>query len=200
MFFQSVSLLNYDKFSPPWSSIEYDASFATIAPEKGNYIKGAIRNKISPERVFLKSYIQLVQAKRDPKIRSNVLAMNRLTYPEFDFKKDSILNLVNKYTATIEEPVDVITYRNNSIKNPIQNLVNVILVSMVDSSILEVFGHNKPLFVADKLAKWHVAIFIKIIESLKLWIKDNPSLRDFIFYMSTFRERREEIEKFRRRG
>jgi len=200
MFLQSISILNYEKLSPPWSSIEYDACFATIVPEEENFVRGAIKNKISPERVFLKSYVQLVQARRDPKIRSNVLAMNRLVYPEFDLQESKLLHLVNKLTGRIHEPVDVIVYKNNGIENPVQNLVNTILVSMTDSSILEAFGHNKPLFVADKLAKWHVGLFIRIIEGLELWIRGNPELRDFIFYMSSFRRRRREIEKLRRRG
>lgn len=200
MLLQSVSILNYEKFSPPWCTIEYDSSFITIVPEEGNYVRGAIRNKISPERIFLKSYVQLVQSKRDPKIRSNVLALTRLIYPEFDYSEDKVLHLKNRYSKTIEEPVDVIIYKNNQIENPVQDLVMGILISMIDSTILEVFGHNKPLFVADKIAKWHVALFIKVIESLELWIKEHPDLREFIFYMSTFRKRRWEIERFRRRG
>jgi len=198
MFLQSISILNYEKIKPPWSSIEYDASFATIVPEEKNFVRGAIKNKISPERIFLKSYIQLTQANRDPKIRSNVLAMNRLVYPDYDFQENKILHLVNKYTERIHEPVDVIVYKSNGMENDLQNLVNAILVSMTDSSILEVFGHNKPLFIADKLAKWHVGLFIKIIQSLELWIRGHPELKDFIFYMSSFRERRREIEELRR--
>jgi len=200
MLLQSISILNYEKIKPPWSSIEYDASFATIVPVEKNFVRGAIKNKISPERIFLKSYIQLTQANRDPKIRSNVLAMNRLVYPDYDFQENKVLHLVNKYTERIHEPVDVIVYKSNGVENDLQNLVNVLLVSMTDSSIIEVFGHNKPLFIADKLAKWHVGLFIKIIQSLELWIRGHPELKDFIFYMSSFRERRREIEELRRGG
>jgi len=200
MLLQAISILNSDKFSPPWCTIEYDSSFITLVPEERNYVRGAIRNKISPERIFLKSYIQLVQAERDPKIRSNVLALTRLVYPEFDYSEDKLLHLVNRYSKTIEEPVDVIIYKNNGVENVVQTLIMATLLAMVDSAILEVFGHNKPLFIADKIAKWHVGLFIRVIESLELWIKEHPDLRDFIFYMSSFRKRRWEIERYRRRG
>jgi hypothetical protein len=73
-----------------------------------------------------------------------------------------------------------------------------ILSSMSDSNIPELFGHNKPLFVADKIAKWNVSLVKNIIEAMERWIMNNPELRDFIFYMTTFRFRRGEIERFRR--
>src|SRR2546430_3447327 len=51
------------------------------------YVGGAIRNKITPERLFLKSYIQLSQTAYDPQLRSNVLLLDRLAYPEFDLRR-----------------------------------------------------------------------------------------------------------------
>jgi hypothetical protein len=69
---------------------------------------------------------------------------------------------------------------------------------MSDSNIPELFGHNKPLFIADKIAKWHVSLVKNIIEAMERWVMNNPELRDFIFYMTTFRARRGEIERFRR--
>src|SRR5437773_2140794 len=71
-----------------------------------------------------------------------------------------------------------------------------------DSSFLmivpELFGHNKPLFIADKVAKWHNEEMRKIIDTTGKWLMNSPKLRHFVFYMSTFRERRSEIEGARR--
>ncbi|MEO0236192.1 MAG: hypothetical protein ABIM02_05660, partial [candidate division WOR-3 bacterium] len=198
MFLQSVSLLNYDKVSPPWSLIEYDSSFKTMVPsEEGlDFVDGAIRNKISPEKFFLKSYIQLIKAETDPKLRSNVLAIDRLVYEE-DLKPETVFSFKNKYGRFVE-PVQVIIYKDKNVENKIQNMILEILSSMSESNIPELFGHNKPLFVADKIAKWHVSLVRNIIEAMEKWIMNNPELRDFIFYMTTFRFRRGEIERFRR--
>lgn len=200
MFLQSASLLNYEKISPPWGLVEYDSSFKTLIPgEEGvNYVRGAIRNKISPEKLFLKSYIQLVKAQTDPKLRSNVLAIDRLVY-EKDFKDETTFTFKNKY-GRFDEPVEVIVYKNKNVENQIQNMVLEILSRMSESNIPELFGHNKPLFIADKIAKWHVRLIKNVIEAMGRWIINNPELRDFIFYMTTFRFRRGEIERFRRRG
>ena len=187
------------KINPPWSLIEYDSSFKTLVPsEEGiDYVRGAIRNKISPEKFFLKSYIQLVKAESDPKLRSNVLAIDRLVYEE-DVKPETVFTFKNKYGKFVE-PVEVVIYKNKNVENQIQNMVLEILSSMCESNIPELFGHNKPLFIADKIAKWHVRLIKNVIEAMGRWIMNHPELRDFIFYMTTFRFRRGEIERFRRR-
>jgi hypothetical protein len=198
MFLQSVSLLNHEKINPPWGLVEYDTSFKTLVPSDDGieFVKGAIRNKISPEKFFLKSYIQLVKAESDPKLRSNVLAIDRLVYEE-DVKQGTIFTFKNKNGRFIE-PVEVVIYKDKNVENQIQNMLLEILSSMSDSNIPELFGHNKPLFIADKIAKWHVSLVKNIIEAMERWIMNNPELRDFIFYMTTFRVRRGEIERFRR--
>jgi len=72
------------------------------------------------------------------------------------------------------------------------------LGSMTSNSVPELFGHNKPLFIADKVAKWHNEEMRKIIDTTGKWLMNSPKLRHFVFYMSTFRERRSEIEGARR--
>jgi len=196
MFLQSVSLLNPENIDPPWSLVEYDSSFKTLVQgEELGYVRGAIRNKISPEKLFLKSYIQLVKAVSDPKLRSNVLAMDRLVY-EDDVKDGNIFTFKNKY-GKFDEPVNVIIYKNKKSENTIQNMVLEVLSAMTESNIPELFGHNKPLFIADKIAKWHVDLIRNVIEAMGSWVMNNLELRDFIFFMTTFRERREEIERYR---
>jgi hypothetical protein len=72
------------------------------------------------------------------------------------------------------------------------------LAAMAPSSIPEAFGHNKPLFIADKIAKWNYGQFRLIVDTTADWMLNNHRLRKFIFYMSTFRERRASIEAARR--
>ena len=197
MLLQAVSMLNHDKVKVPWSLIEYDAAFQMIVPhfkKWPGYVSGAVRNRIIPERLFVKTYLQLDLADRDPMLRSNVLFVDRLAYGQFD--RDKTLSFNHDYVAV--EPVEPIFYRDKSIPNEMQNLVMVLLKAMSARSIPEVFGHNKPMFIADKIDKEQRLRIKGVVEATGLWLANNPKLRRFSFYMNTFRERRAEVEYARR--
>jgi hypothetical protein len=201
MILQSASIFNVDKVTPPWSLIEYDSAFRSTLPDKQGrrgYVSGAIKNKIGLERVFLKTYVQLSVARSDPMLRSNVLLVDRLAYPDFDLKPESTAHLLNELSDGTREPVDVLLFKDNAVPNRLQNLVMSVLVAMAPANIPEAFGHNKALFIADKVAKWNYSQFKSIVDTTATWILNNHKLRKFIFYMSTFRERRSQIEQTRR--
>jgi hypothetical protein len=200
MILQSASLLKPERMRPPWSLIEYDSVFRTIVPDQKSrqgYISGAIKNRMSIEKLFLKTYVQLSQAKTDPNLRSNVLLTDRLVYPEYDYKPENIVSFWNEFGGA-EEPVEVLLYKDNRVPNKIQSMVMTILAAMAPSNIPEAFGHNKPLFIADKIAKANYSQFKSVIDTTATWILNNHKLRRFIFYMGTFRERRSTIEAARR--
>jgi len=200
MILQSTSILNPEKINPPWSLIEYDSAFRTMIPDREKrkgYVSGAIKNRVTPERTFLKTYVQLSQARSDPMLRSNVLLIDRLAYPEYDIKQESTVRFWNEFGGA-NEPVQVILFKDKTIPNKLQDLVMSILTAMAPSSIPEAFGHNKPLFIADKIAKWNYNQFKCIVDTTASWIANNHKLRGFVFYMSTFRERRATIEAARR--
>jgi len=201
MILQSTSIFNAEKIKPPWSIIEYDSAYRTMVPDKQNrkgYVSGAIKNKIGLEKTFLKTYVQLSQAKTDPLLRSNVLLVDRLVYPEYDYKPENVVEFWNELSDGTKETVETILFVDKDVPNEIQNLVMVVLEAMAPSSIPEAFGHNKPLFIADKVAKWNYNQFKRIVDTTADWILNNHKLRKFIFYMSTFRERRATIEAARR--
>lgn len=200
MLLQTLSVFNHDSIQVPWSLIEYDSAFLMIVPDfqkRKGYVGGAIRNKITPERLFLKSYIQLSQTAYDPQLRSNVLLLDRLAYPEFDLRPEPRIGFSHSY-GSADEPVRPIIFETNKIMNQIQELVMLTLASMTSNSVPELFGHNKPLFIADKVAKWHNDEMRRIIDTTGKWLMNSPKLRHFVFYMSTFRERRSETETARR--
>jgi len=200
MILQSVSMLNPQEIIPPWSLIEYDSAFRTMVSDTQNrrgYVSGAIKNRISLEKTFLKTYVQLSQAKTDPMLRSNVLLIDRLVYPEYDYTPENIVEFWNEFGGA-KEPVETILFIDSDVPNKLQNLTLTVLAAMAPSSIPEAFGHNKPLFIADKIAKWNYSQFKRVVDTTADWILNNHKLRRFIFYMSTFRERREAIEAARR--
>ena len=96
------------------------------------------------------------------------------------------------------EPVDALLFKDKAVPNRLGNLAMSVLVAMAPSNIPEAFGHNKALFIADKIAKWNYSQFRCIVDTTAAWILNNHKLRKFIFYMSTFRERRSQIEQTRR--
>ncbi|MEM3700079.1 MAG: hypothetical protein QXL57_04335 [Candidatus Bathyarchaeia archaeon] len=201
MILQSTSIFNPEKIKPPWSIIEYDSAYRTMISDRQGrkgYVSGAIKNKIGLEKTFLKTYVQLSQAKTDPLLRSNVLLVDRLVYPEYDYKPENVVEFWNELSDGTRETVETILFVDNDVPNDIQNLVMVVLEAMAPSSIPEAFGHNKPLFIADKVAKWNYNQFKRIVDTTADWILNNHKLRKFIFYMSTFRERRATIEAARR--
>jgi hypothetical protein len=200
MILQSTSLFNPEKIKVPWTLIEYDSAFKTMIPDpqhRKGYVLGARRNRISLEKTFLKTYIQLSQAASDPLLRSNVLLIDRLTHPNYDYTPNSTIQFWNEF-GSAKEPVEVLLFKDRTVENPLQNLIMTILTAMTSPSIPEAFGHNKPLFIADKIAKYNYVQFKRIADSTATWILNNRKLRKFIFYMSTFRERRTQIEATRR--
>jgi DNA-binding transcriptional ArsR family regulator len=201
MILQSASIFNVEQIAPPWSLIEYDSAFRTMLPDRQNrrgYVSGAIRNKISLEKAFVKTYVQLSQARTDPLLRSNVLLVDRLVYPEYDCKPESLKTFWNELSDGTREPVETVLYADRAVTNRLQNLMMSVLVSMAPTNIPEAFGHNKALFIADKIAKWNYSQFRCVVDTTATWILNNHKLRKFIFYMSTFRERRSQIEQTRR--
>jgi hypothetical protein len=201
MILQSTSIFNPEKIKPPWSLIEYDSAFRTMIPDRQNrkgYVSGAIKNKIGMEKTFLKTYVQLSQAKTDPMLRSNVLLVDRLVYPECDYRPENVVEFWNELSDGAREPVEVLLFMDKHVSNRLQNLTMAVLVSMAPSSIPEAFGHNMPLFIADKIAKWNYGQFKCVVDTTADWMLNNHKLRRFIFYMSTFRERRASIEAARR--
>jgi hypothetical protein len=201
MILQSTSMFNPEKIKPPWSLIEYDSAFRTMVPDRQNrrgYVSGAIKNKIGLERAFLKMYVQLSQAKTDLMLRSNVLLVDRLVYPEFDYVPENVVEFWNELSDGTREPVEAMLFMDKEVANRLQNLVMAVLVSMAPSSVPEAFGHNMPLFIADKVAKWNYGQFKCVVDTAAGWILNNHKLRRFVFYMGTFRERRASIEAARR--
>lgn len=201
MILQWVSLHERGKLDVPWAIREYDTAFKTVVPHfedlKG-LVSGARRNQVSLNKTFVKSYFQLCQAVSDVKLRSNVLLYDRLVYPEVDTEEENMLILQHDYLNQPEnpEPIEVVVAK--SANNPMQTFVISMFMKMTSMSIPELFGHLKPLYVADKVAKYYQQQFRGMVQSAGTWLLHRPELREFLFYLSTFRERRSEHERTRR--
>ncbi|MGY5860739.1 MAG: hypothetical protein RTU63_15335 [Candidatus Thorarchaeota archaeon] len=201
MILQWISLHEREQLKVPWASVEYDTAFKTIVPHlerEPGLISGARRNQVSLEKTFLKSYFQLCEAGSEPKLRSNVLLYDRLVYPEFDCKPDNIVTFKHDYEnrPDFPEPLEALFFEGQD--NPVQSFVIPLFKVMTSMSIPELFGHLKPLYIADKVAKYHFTQVRGMVESTGNWLMNRPDLREFLFYLSSFRDRRSSHEQSRR--
>jgi hypothetical protein len=200
MLLQAISMYHHSEVPVPWASIEYDTAFQTILPafdHRVGYVSGAIMNRIILEQRFVKSYIQLDVSNSDDQFRSNVLFIDRLYHKKLEY--DPIIPLKHQY-AGVEEEVNPLLWSSNMTQNELQALLMVTLKAMTQQSLPEVFGHNKPLFIADKIAKAQRDRASEIVKATGHWLSAHPKLRKFSFYMNTFRSRRSEVEHARNRA
>jgi hypothetical protein len=199
MLLQAISMFHHTDVAVPWATVEYDTAFQTIVPDfkqRAGYVSGAVSNRIILEQCFVKSYIQLDKSKSDDQFRSNVLFIDRLYH---DAEKAPVLRLKHEYASTLEE-VQPILWNSNLSANRVQELTMITLKAMTQQSLPEVFGHNKPLYIADKIVKAQRDRAAEIVKATGHWLVTHPKLRKFSFYMNTFRARRSEVESARSRA
>lgn len=198
MLLQAISMYHHDQVNVPWTTIEYDTAFQTIHSDfkgRDGYVSGAVKNRIILEQLFVKSYVQLDKAKSDDRFRSNVLFIDRL-YNQGE--KAPTLSLKHEYGAV--ETVQPVLWRSKADENSVQELVMLTLKAMTHQSIPEIFGHNEPLYIADKIAKAQRSNASQMVKAMGHWLVSHPKLRRYSFYMNTFRERRSDVENARGRA
>ena len=182
----------------PWIITEYDAVYRTITDD-GKFVIGAKSNLTGIMKLFTKCYIQLNKASSDSNLQSHVLLVDRIVHPTdlqdnksiktVSFRKDE--KKVFEYQLNTFFPIDV---ENNFL----QQFILEMLVAMMPQSIPEAFGYNKPLFIADKVAKFYLTEFKRLLISMSGLIGNSTSLRKESYAYEKFRDTREEIESNRR--
>ena len=202
---QTFSVIEGDSVKAPWRTFEFDACFRTMAPvpeDRGDdgrlrtneaNVAGAYKNLISGERMFVKSYVQLWQSENDNSVRSHVFSYDRPCYPQYD--KPGELLLFHNDDNTTEE-IEPIIHINED--NELSHLVMDILCSMANEVIPECIGHNYPLFLADKKAKYILNQMRTAYLATIAFEMANSEFDQQILYGASFRDFRSEIENSRR--
>jgi hypothetical protein len=199
---QIASVINGQSVKAPWRTFEFDSCFRTIAPLapdseslKNNEakVKGAYKNVISAERMFVKSYIQLWQSENDLTVRSHVFSYDRPCYPGFDTPGELLLRHLD---GNVEEEIRPMLHFDND--SEISHLVMDILCSMALEVIPEALGHNYPLFLADKKAKSILGQMRSAYLSTVAFELANSEFDQQVLYEQKFRDFRSHIEDSRR--
>jgi hypothetical protein len=200
MLLQTNSVANADDVPTPWHTPEIDAAFRTMAPvpdpalKKGQArVNGAFENVIYPERVYLKTYIQLWSSKTNPSVRSHVFTYDRPVFPGYDHWDELVL--LNK-----DGPVDgkispVLHFDRGS---ALTNMVMAMLVEMSNEVIPEALGHNYPLFLADKKAKSILSEMRRAYLGAVDIEMAKSDLDQQVLFSSRFRDYRSQIEGSRK--
>ena len=155
MLLQTNSVVNAADIPTPWHTPEIDAAFRTMAPQRDSdlapgsaRVNGAFENVIYPERVYLKTYIQLWSSASTPSVRSHVFTYDRPVYPTYDHWDE--MTLYNRDGPADIKIAPVLHFLRGS---PLTDMVMAMLTEMGKEVIPEALGHNYPLFLADKKAK-----------------------------------------------
>ena len=197
---QTFSVVQGSSIKTPWRTFEFDACFRTIAPITSDQhqpdhakVRGAYKNVISGERMFLKSYVQLWHSQNDDSVRSHVFSYDRPCYPDWD-KSDELI--LDHYDGNVKENIrPMIHFAKDS---DITHLVMDILCSMANEVIPECLGHNYPLFLADKKAKYVLDQMKKAYLSAVAYEMANSEFDQQVLYQAKFRDFRSQIENSRR--
>ena len=161
-------------------------------PDHAN-VRGAYKNVISGERMFLKSYVQLWHSQSDESVRSHVFSYDRPCYPDWD-KSDELK--LEHYDGNVKEDIrPMIHFAKDS---DITHLVMDILCSMANEVIPECLGHNYPLFLADKKAKYVLDQMKTAYLSAVAYEMANSEFDQQVLYQAKFRDFRSQIENSRR--
>jgi hypothetical protein len=202
MLLQTNSVVNSARVPTPWHSVDIDAAFRTMVPvpddslPKGEArVRGAYRNVIYPERLYVKTYIQLWSSKNDPSVRSHVFTYDRPAYSGYDNWGDLIIH--NEDNQIDEKISPVLNLRDES---RMTNLAMTILFQMSGEVIPEALGHNYPLFLADKKAKFVLKQNKEAYAGAVAVEMAKSELDQQVLFSQRFRDYRSQVEAMRRGG
>jgi len=196
-FLTVMAAVNGEKLKTPWRTLSYDSSFTSMNGDIDHRpVLSAARKYISRERLFVKSYFQLRTFATDPQMRSPVFAYDRPFMEAFD------LGFVKTVTArTRSGTVNLkIFFEENGISE-IDNLVLYLLLCSDNPEVLEAYGHNQLLYMADKRVKYEIMMTKNALKGIADLQLGALARRERIFSISRrFRDIRAESERLREKG
>lgn len=146
-----LSTVNSKILATPWRTFSYDAAHTTLVMgERGNPV--AARKIISRELFFVRQYFQLRTFASDPEIRGPVFLFDRPYNPNYDEPHVSTVEGYEKgKLAKLHLFMELETKRSL-----LDDLCLLILSKCDNPEVLEAYGHNQLLYLADKFVKREV--------------------------------------------
>ncbi|MEM3557211.1 MAG: hypothetical protein QW839_04875, partial [Conexivisphaerales archaeon] len=193
-FLTVLAAVNAEKLKTPWRTISYDSSFASM---NGNPditpVLSAARKYISREKFFVKSYFQLRTFVTDPQMRSPVFVYDRPFMTKYDL--DFVKGTAAKSRSGI---VNLEIFFEGEGINKIDNLILYLLLNLDNPEVMEAYGHNQLLYMADKQVKHEIKMAKNALKGIADLQLGAVARKERIFSISRrFRDLRAESEMLR---
>ena len=190
-----LSTANSSLLPTPWRTFAYDGCMATlIATGQDPWLKAA-RRTITREQLFVRCYFQLRSFQSDPEIRAPVFLYDRLVQQNYD----------NQFIHTMDadeedKPVELHLYMEaKGERSGIDDLILLILSACDNPEVLEAYGHNQLLYLADKLVKGEVQLMKGLLRGVVDLELTPLARREKVFSIARrFRDLRAESESARK--
>jgi hypothetical protein len=193
-----LSSANAHTLSTPWRTFAYDGCMATLIATPNADVKlRAARHTITRERLFVRSYFQLRAFQNDPDIRAPVFLYDRLYAPKYDEK-------LNHGMEAVEQEKNVtlhLFFESEGQRSELDDLVLLILSTCDNPEVLEAYGHNQLLYLADKLVKGEVQLMKGLLRGVVDLELTPLARREKVFSIARrFRDLRAESESARKQA
>jgi len=192
-----LSAVNPSKISTPWRTLAYDACFTTIFwdGEKPIPVRAA-RHIISREQMFIRAYFQLRSFAEDCSVRSPVFLYDRF----YDQSRDGSMTKLEAWEGDRETTIT--PYLESADRaSELDNLILYVLSISDNPEILEAYGHNQLLYLADKYVKEEVGQMKGLLRGVAELELTPLARREKVFMIARrFRDIRAASERARRRG
>ncbi|KYH36100.1 MAG: hypothetical protein AYL29_015550 [Candidatus Bathyarchaeota archaeon B24] len=191
-FLSLVSSLNYRLIGTPWRTPCYDSCFTTLVYTQSEGFKPA-RKVVSREALFIRVNFQLRSLKTDGAVRSMVFMYDRPFDPVYDRLGEPLK--IPHSSELIVRPV---------FENPDGSLLDdliLYLLSLMDNpEVLEAYGYNQLLYLADKAVKTEVKLMKSSLRAVAELELAPLASRRRMFTFRSYRELRRILEASRRLG
>jgi hypothetical protein len=149
-----ISTVNAGKVKTPWRTVSYDAAHTTMIMDEEKGQLRAARQLISRERFFVRQYFQLRSFVRDSEIRSPVFLFDRPFNLDLDEALVSEVEAVERHGPTVVS----LFMEAEGKRSMLDDLCLLVLSRCDNEEVLEAYGHNQLLYLADKFVKYEVAM------------------------------------------
>jgi CRP-like cAMP-binding protein len=190
-----LSTANAASLSTPWRTFTYDGCMATlIATPKADVKLRAARQMVSREQLFVRCYFQLRTFQQDPEIRAPVFLYDRLFLPCYDRESVHEMTAIER-----EKPVTLRFYmEDQGERSQIDDIILLILSASDNPEVLEAYGHNQLLYLADKYVKREVQLMKGLLKGVVDLELTPLARREKVFSIARrFRDLRAESEHAR---
>lgn len=192
-FLSLLSSLNYGLVETPWRTPCYDSCFTTMVYSKPEEFKPA-RKIVSREALFIRVNFQLRSLKTEEAVRSMVFMYDRPFNPRFD-KLGEPLKVAHDGSTLVVRPV--FETGNGSL---LDDLTLYMLSLMDNPEVIEAFGYNQLLYLADKAVKTEVKLMKSSLRAVAELELAPLASRRRMFTFRSYRELRRILEAGRRLG